>query len=1096
MKHIAKRTFLVLLLLAVLAVSSVAFIACGDDESEVALTVPTNVAYDGTTFTWDAVEGADGYYVTVGEQEYEVTEPKYAHITTDGSEVSVSVKAWRAGKKERTVTDAVTANFKFLGKIESVEVKEDGTLSWLPIEFATGYEITIDGAEKVKVSGCEFLEMKEGRHSYQVRPIVEATGSSLYYSYQSPSKVVNKLATINIDKMTYVDGFIQWPSVSGAHSYEVIINSQVVAAENTASRIAYDANDTSFDVQVRANGDGVATFDSKTSDVKRFVYLAPVTSIAVVDGKLVWEGVGGAEGYKVKINGSELPKTFKPDELSYDGLVTGQLNRIQILPTATDTVYFSRWSTEFTAQILPTPVLLWNNEYALDGEANANCYWNSVAGASAYVVRFTKPDGTSTTTTIGAGNMFFADAYLAAGTYKIELQATADATSSNVYPSAYSKPIEVVRLPSPEAQSENFIVSKSDNFDHGFTANFKNVAGANRYAIYKDGGEQVGTYQQNPSFKVTGFADANNAEQKQYNFYARAMGNSALTNGRVVLDSLSSAATPFQVTVLAVPTNLAISGYTLTYGSVTGSNGYSVAISNSSQTHLSNGTSFALDGVLDEGNYTVSVCAHGNGAAVLPSPYTTPLKIYRLSAPTNIKIGTTTNEGNLLFDTVEGAVSYEVTFSNNGGNDATVKVNELNNIYQYIPTTGATVVMRAVANEMIGDTYHMTSKDSLTKNFIRLAAPTWAEKKSNGTQLIWNPSANAQTQSFAPNYRITDQYGQTWSSEQTSPAMNLAGLTGGRFYEFQIMAIGDGEKFINSEYSVVAKLYKIETPNVKINAERTGYTWRGVAEAQYYVVYIDGVLADRQQHAGVGDYTYIPKEFNALKNYTVEVWAVGNEGIGETGILDSTHYTKLQQTDKLTTPVFTFGYSHDAYNVDGKIQFTVTESDPWSNGFTFISDKTIVGTAADLTFAFNPGGKGSFPLAVQANGGKFDDNGVYHLPSDIAGGNATTTITILGTPSFTSIECDYDGMIKWASVLNCSGYKLELLVNGKSFVIDKVNNAGFNLDAYLVDQNVTGLEDYSKVESLTITVTALGNGITTITGEPTAAKEINPVLHR
>lgn len=1089
MKHIAKRTFLVLLLLAVLAVSSVAFIACGDDEDEVALTVPTNVAYDGTTFTWDAVEGADGYYVTVGEQEYEVTEPKYAHITTDGSEVSVSVKAWRAGKKERTVTDAVTANFKFLGKIESVEVKEDGTLSWLPIEFATGYEITIDGAEKVKVSGCEFLEMKEGRHSYQVRPIVEATGSSLYYSYQSPSKVVNKLATINIEKMTYVDGFIQWPSVSGAHSYEVIINSQVVAAENTASRIAYDANDTSFDVQVRANGDGVATFDGKTSDIKRFVYLAPVTSIAVVDGKLVWEGVGGAEGYKVKINGSELPQTFKADELSYDGLVTGQLNRIQILPTATDTVYFSRWSVEFTAQILSTPVLLWNNEYALDGEANANCYWNSVPGASSYTVRFTKPDGTVTTSTVGDGNYYFADAYLTAGTYKIELQATPDSTSGNVYPSSYSKPIEVVRLPSPEAQSENFIVSKSDNFDHGFTANFKNVAGANRYAIYnKDGGVQVGAYMQTPSFKVTGFADANSAEQKQYNFYVRAMGNSALTNNRVVLDSLTSAATTFQITVLAVPTNLAISGYTLTYSAVAGSNGYSVAISNASQSHLSNTTEFDLGRVLDEGNYSIQVCAHGNGSNVLPSPYTTALQVHRLSAPTNIKIGTTNNEGRLLFDGVNGAISYEATISN-VGSDVVLPVDEFNNTYQYITTTGTTLVMRAVANEMVGGIYYMTSKDSQTKNFIKLMAPTWAEVKSNNTQLIWVPSVNAQQQSFSPNYRVTDQFGVDRSSEQTSPAMNLAGLEGGRTYEFKVMAIGDGEKFINSDYSDTVSLYRIETPDVKINADRNAYTWPAVANATWYNVFVDGVRVDRQQHVAGKEYTYVPTTMTKLGTYTVEVYAEGDGGIH---LIDAAPYTRSQVTSQLTTPVFTFKYSHDAYNVDGAINVTVTEYSPWSNGFTY-----IIGSAnrvsAEPTFSFNTNGKGSFAIGVIANGGGFDDNEVYYLPSQTAGNNINTTLTILGTPTADTIRCNYDGILTWATVDKCAGYKVEMLVNGISFSTT-TSDASLNLDRYLREENVSGATNYKEVTSLTVTITALGNGNTTVTGEP-IIKPFDTVLH-
>ena len=83
-----KRKFIALSFALVLTLCALFVLSCG-----VELTDPQNVRYDGKTITWDSVEDATKYFISInGGQEWPVSSNTY-NYNPKGQEFSVSVTA-------------------------------------------------------------------------------------------------------------------------------------------------------------------------------------------------------------------------------------------------------------------------------------------------------------------------------------------------------------------------------------------------------------------------------------------------------------------------------------------------------------------------------------------------------------------------------------------------------------------------------------------------------------------------------------------------------------------------------------------------------------------------------------------------------------------------------------------------------------------------------------------------------------------------------------------------------------------------------------------------------------------------------------------
>lgn len=1024
-----------------------------------ALEAPQNLQYDGTLLTWDAVENATGYRVTINDgNPITVKEPKISYAA-GGKEVKISIVAQGDGFAD---SEATEVTFKPLGKVGALKFTNDGVAKWDPVELATGYLVRIDGQALDRVlSVTEFTELPVGTHSISVRAVIQGDGS--YYSAWSDGVSVTKLGTVAETDITYSEGAIRWPAINGAVKYEVYVNGNTTPVTVTAASYEFDPSNQDFTVAIRAIGDHKKSFDGAISVARSFVFLDPVTGVTVEDGVLVWNPVEGADAYQVKIGSSVT--TVK--ECRYDRLSVNVSTNVQIKPISTTSGSFSNWSEIVSVLILPSPRLQWNADYEPDGEERQNVFWDGITNASGYALRVTSPSGEISVTTVGETQRFFASAYGEVGTYVIEAKAVA-AAGSNVYDSAYSSPVKVTRLPSPVREDTNFIVSNPEKLSEGFNVHFKAVSGASGYALYRDGNLALNSTTN--AFRVSELSAESVIEEQTYTFKIRATGSVKHNGGAidVVLSSLSSEALSFTVKVLATPSNPDISGYTYSWGSVNGATGYTVHTE--SQVFNSTGTSYELN-VIEPGRYSVSVSARGNGADVLPSNPSAPLTIHRLEAPSGLRIDTAeASEGVLTFTEVQNATGYVIVFNNDGN---AIPVNTISNMTSYITERGTTVYMQSTANYFNEDrtVYYMESPPSKTYNFIKLSAPTFGDVAFNGSQLIWNAPANINTQICTPTYEVyktTDPVNRvSYSGEKNGTTMDVSYLEGGQSYTFSVKAIGNGTDYINSDFSKVVEIYKLSTPVV--TTENGAYVWGPVPNASSYAVYVDGELKASFTHVSGQSFSYTP-DFDELKTYQVEIFAIGDGGYTT---LDSKPCVIEQKTKQLDTPDFALSYTHEQYDENGRVIVTVTKPTPGAKGYSY----TVGGatsTSAEETFQYQPSTTGTITVRVYALGGSFDENGVYCLDSQSQGGSAKYSITLLSSPDATSIKLTEDGFISWTAVSGAIGYDVTVSVDGVETVFENQKQTS-------VIVNVVG------ASQVTVTVTAKGNGSQSVSSKTSEA---------
>ncbi len=1042
----------------VISVLSLIGTACsGGGFGSTTLSTPANLTYDGTTLRWNAVENADSYIVSVnGGSEYTVTLPSYSFIAPGTGEFTVSVTASSSDEKFTSSTAAVMS-FAPLTPVSEIRVDETGALSWDTVANANAYLIKIDGVEQpVPLTTPDYSELQPGKHSIQVRPIVSDNNS--YYSKWSDVKTITLLDTISAEDISYSDGKIKWKYVSGASAYEVRVNGNVIAENCAATELAYDAQQTDFEVNIKPLGNNTTTFGGKESDSKEFRFLQTVTNVYVEDGILRWQPVTGADGYRIKINNTEMGQVT---ESFYEGLTAGRSMEVQIMPCCNDATYFSNWSASKSVLILEAPEVLWNSALATDGEENANLYWNAISNAAGYTVKIVRPDGTTAEFSYGETERAFREAYLDVGLYSVQVKALASVSGNGVYDSMYSAPINIERLPAPTRATENFIDS-NPNMLSTFTATFGNVTGATGYIISRDGRDDrtITTNQ----FEESDIVDDSITAQQTIDYTVRARGGETSVGGvrTIRLDTLSSMALSFSVTVLPTPANPAMNGYIYSFGSVAGSDGYMINAGGAD--YSSDATEYDLGVKLRAGNYDVRVCARGNGKEILASNYSTPINIYRLAAPTNIRIDTAdASEGILRYGTVNYATGYYVIFDNDGN---AVPADSLSNVNQMISEQGTTVSMMASANyyDSLGTTYYMSSEYSNTVTFIKLSMPTFGDRPFTDTQLLWNAPTNLNLLQYSPTYQVYAANGTAYNGAKDGTSMDISYLESGVQYSFRVKAIGDGVTCINSDVSErTVTIYKLAVPQV--TRENGQYVWNAVTQASAYAVYIDGVQVFNEAHESGKTYRFTPtfNVENELKDYSVEVYAVGDAGYTT---INSAAFEIIQKVKQLTTPDFEFSYSADEYTEDGEIIVEITKPSQYAAGYSY----TIAGvtnTSKELTYSHIPSSEGTFAIRVYALGGMFDEEGIYYLDSQSQGGDSAHSITLLSHPNADSLQLSQDGRLTWAAVSGAMGYKLEYSLDDGEYVeLDPIYNRTY----YDFDMGVcTG-------HTVKVRISALGNG--------------------
>lgn len=1035
-----KKTLVVLAIL-IIALVAVLCVACNNVDN---LLAPDNIAYDGQYITWNKVEGVKHYTVAInGGEAVRSNSTTYAYVSNDAFEVTVTAVYDKFEK-------ASSVSFKPLSKITTLNVTDNGEVSWDAVAGANAYEVSANGS--VYTTTNTYLIFPEGNNRVKVRPIV--SGDNTYYSsYSDEITVYIYEAPANVK---YDGTSLTW--TGSAENYKVSING--VSQEVKGNSASYDSGNKDFTVEIIALGNHTNTFDSIIR-LEEFHYLDAITELMVEDGIVKWNSVSDAEGYKIKINGVVQKNVVT--ESQFDGLAAGKSQDVSVLPYNESGNYFSSWSAEKSIYILDTPVVSWNNDLELDGEANNNFTWNAVNATDGYTVRLIKDGGTPEISTFSDVQRAFAYAYEEVGTYTIEVKANAPTGSADYYDSKYSAPLIVERLAAPKAVDGSFITSNKDNLSTGFTVNFVKVGGASGYQLYKDGVLMSGKYTTGSALSDNNVADNTSILEQHYTYMVRSMGGVKTINGTkyVTLPCLTAEALSFDITVQATPQNLRMSGFVLSWETVAGNNGYTVAYGGA--TVSANSESIDLS-TIKAGTYSITVSARGNGSNVLASNYSAPVSVQRLEAPTNIKISSQGN-GTLQWDDVSNAKSYETYLDLS---KTPLAEAAYGNMYQFIETNGTTLSMVAVANYYNDQNtlYYMTSETSPTQQFIRLAAPTFSEGAlANSIELLWNTPSNINTAEYTPTYRVYSAIGeQIGGGDYNGTKFNIEYLEGGGTYNFYVKAIGNDTKYLDSDYSVLITAYKLEAPQMSIDNGQ--YVWNAITNASSYYLEIDGKKVSDDYHLSGSQYSFTPR-FTTEGDHIVKLMAVGDER----GNLNSAYYTYTQKSRILSAPVIEYEYSAESFVTNGSISVTIKTASENCSGYQYeIAGQSLL--SDELSFSKIIQSPGKYSIRVKALGGSFDSNEVYYIDSQYAGGSAADVITILAAPTESSFSITSDGAVKWDAISGGYGYEYQISYN-----------SGDYSDAVAVGFNTFNVTNYKQYKTISIRVRVKGDGNKTISSE-------------
>ncbi len=1099
MKRTVKKFLLLILTVLMTAFVGVFAASCGE---ELGTLKQSKILYDGNNITWSRVSGAKEYIVIVNgaaaktvEQPAKGETPKFKYPSKGRNEVEVSIQP--IGKEEEG--KKVSRTFTRLATIQTSDItfSEEGVMSWNIVEGADSYMLKL-GDTEVSVAEEEYSEfVYDGKStSIQIRPVCsDGTTFSDYSS--SISKVF--LAEVDPAKITYDGEVLSWQSQGYAQGYEIYIDGAPIEGgiiDRNSHSYRYNAENKSFNVAIKAIGDQTNAFSSPLAEEKKFTFLPVIDNLNVSDGILSWNPIEEADKYAVKIGNNGREQVFETKETQYS-LSSGTSLSVSVKPVMeVGDVYFSAYSEVKSVFILSTPEIKWDLGFSLDDGEEANAIsWNSHSeGEGGYMIKVELPNGTVEENDVGPLNRDYKSAFLDVGTYKISVKALAGNVSQ--FDSKYSSPITVERLAAPRAAVQDFITSDpTDNSK--FTVSWNKVQSASSYAFYKAGTK----LDLNPTITtqtVTGIVDSTISTEQKIEYGIQSVGKRETNpdgTPRIVLSSLISKNLTFDITVLAMPQNVDIptGGTKMTWSTVPSANSYGLKADSTVNDCIQPEYDMAQ---LSAGSHKLSVCSKGNGNSTLASNYTPEKAVYRLDTPSNLKIGVDSgDEGTWKWDSVEYAKSYAINLK---AQNRSLEFNNSGAMVEegLITTDGTTVSVTAVANYYgSNDVYYITGKESPTKTFTKLQAPTFNNPIVVGKTLQWNAPSNVSASQYTPTYVLYENQSTRYSNGVCNAPEKK--LTKDYFpagtHTFLIKAIGDGVNYINSAFSEKKTITILESPTVA-RADSV-YEWSKVAQATGYNVKIGGNLVkevDLNEDA-TAKYSFDPKEWliEVDQTYSVEISSRGNDNNSELNgetVIESWPTEIRTKVLRLPTPEFTFDYQDSEgnklnnANVSGRIVVKITNTAQLSNanGYAY----SIEGTDSDRNLGaeysevlYNVSTTEPYEILAWACGGKFDEQGNYYVDSYKNHSNDAHSITILGKP--TDVVKDGDDALTWQGKTGSDyGYTIKLHY-GDNKIITITHSAArlFVGRSYSsTEGNFTfTLEGLNKVE-----ICANGNGSTVV----------------
>lgn len=305
-----------------------------------------------------------------------------------GKAYTVNFGSAPAGDYEISITSGnktVSVYYKNKALTRVSRFRADGSMLFFnKVAKATDYYLTIEcGDERhshtmlhngnSNVYNFANCKMIDGGIKFVVTASAEGYASSVSEVFVCERKL-DKVSGFNYDAAT---GYLSWDEVENARGYVIGIGGKEV--KTTANRYSLKSFGIGeINMEVYAVAKGYASSSAVSYKVNKTVLASP-TNVKIVGTQLSWNGVEGAAGYTVRINGREYDESTTMFDFAQISLTAGDECSVSVRANAAQAANNSVWSDELDARYLQLAASLKYGENKLS--------WNSVIGAQMYEVR-------------------------------------------------------------------------------------------------------------------------------------------------------------------------------------------------------------------------------------------------------------------------------------------------------------------------------------------------------------------------------------------------------------------------------------------------------------------------------------------------------------------------------------------------------------------------------------------------------------------------------------------------------------------------------------------------------------------------------------
>lgn len=305
-----------------------------------------------------------------------------------GKAYTVNFGSAPAGDYEISITSGnktVSVYYKNKALTRVSRFRADGSMLFFnKVANATDYYLTIEcGDERhshtmlhngnSNVYNFANCKMIDGGIKFVVTASAEGYASSVSEAFVCERKL-DKVSGFNYDAAT---GYLFWDEVENARGYVIGIGGKEV--KTTANRYSLKSFGIGeINMEVYAVAKGYASSAAVSYKVNKTVLASP-TNVKILGTQLSWNGVEGATGYTVRINGREYDESTTTFDFAQISLTEGDIYSVSVRANAAQAANNSVWSDELDARYLQLAASLKYGENKLS--------WNSVIGAQMYEVR-------------------------------------------------------------------------------------------------------------------------------------------------------------------------------------------------------------------------------------------------------------------------------------------------------------------------------------------------------------------------------------------------------------------------------------------------------------------------------------------------------------------------------------------------------------------------------------------------------------------------------------------------------------------------------------------------------------------------------------